>query len=269
MSATKRDCSASLRGLVGEGARESSIMVIKSTADGPRVLQGDVRYAHGKPPSIGDLVVRRNTNPLLSERFTWLLLGFLNMITITESAQEYLAELLSKQEDALGVRVFINDPGTPRAETCIAYCREGDVEEGDQEESYERFTAWFQGRSIPFLEDALVDYSPDRMGGQLTIKAPNAKMPRVSDDSPIEDRINYVLYNEINPSLAAHGGEVSLIEVTDDQFAVLQFGGGCQGCSAVDMTLKGGVEKTLLEQIPQLAGVRDTTDHSDRSQAYY
>jgi Fe/S biogenesis protein NfuA len=120
-----------------------------------------------------------------------------------------------------------------------------------------------------FLEDALVDYSPDRMGGQLTIKAPNAKMPRVSDDSPIEDRINYVLYNEVNPSLAAHGGEVSLIEVTEDQFAVLQFGGGCQGCSAVDMTLKGGVEKTLLEQIPQLAGVRDNTDHSDRTQAYY
>ena len=38
-------------------------------------------------------------------------------VTITESAQEYLAELLSKQEDALGVRVFINQPGTPRAET--------------------------------------------------------------------------------------------------------------------------------------------------------
>ena len=190
------------------------------------------------------------------------------MITITESAQEYLAELLSKQEDALGVRVFINDPGTPRAETCIAYCREGDVEEGDQKESYERFTAWFQGRSIPFLEDALVDYSPDRMGGQLTIKAPNAKMPRVSDDSPIEDRINYVLYNEINPSLAAHGGEVSLIEVTDDQLRCCSLVGVVR-LSAVDMTLKGGVEKTLLEQIPQLAGVRDTTDHSDRSQAYY
>ena len=59
------------------------------------------------------------------------------MITITESAQEYLAELLSKQEDALGVRVFINEPGTPRAETCIAYCREGDMEDGDVEESFE------------------------------------------------------------------------------------------------------------------------------------
>ena len=94
-------------------------------------------------------------------------------------------------------------------------------------------------------------------------------MPRVDADSSIEDRINYVLYNEVNPSLAAHGGDVSLVEVTDDQFAILQFGGGCQGCSAVSITLKDGVEKTLIEQIPELAGVRDMTDHTDRSNAFY
>ena len=81
--------------------------------------------------------------------------------------------------------------------------------------------------------------------------------------------MNYVLYNEVNPALASHGGEVSLIEITDEMVAILQFGGGCQGCSAVDETLKGGVEKTLLEQVPQLQGVRDTTDHTDTSQAYY
>ena len=191
------------------------------------------------------------------------------MITITESAQEYLAELLSKQDDVLGVRVFINQPGTPRAETCIAYCREADVQEEDEVKELKHFKVWYEERSLPFLEDALVDYSKDRMGGQLTIKAPNAKLPRVDDNSPLEDRINYVLYNEVNPALASHGGEVSLVELTDEKIAVLQFGGGCQGCSAVDQTLKGGVEKTLLEQIPQLTGVRDTTDHSDTSQAYY
>ncbi len=191
------------------------------------------------------------------------------MITITEAAQDYLAELLEKQEDALGVRVFINQPGTPRAETCIAYCREGDVREEDVEHQFDKLKAWFEPRSVPFLEDALVDFAKDRMGGQLTIKAPNAKMPRVGDDSPIEDRINYILYNEINPSLAAHGGEVSLVEVTGDNYAVLQFGGGCQGCSAVDITLKNGVERSLMDQLPQLAGVRDVTDHTDRSQAYY
>ncbi len=191
------------------------------------------------------------------------------MVTITESAQVYLSELLSKQEDALGVRVFINQPGTPRAETCIAYCREGDLQEDDQQEELSKFTVWYEARSLPFLEDALVDYSKDRMGGQLTIKAPNAKLPRVDDNSSLEDRVNYVLYNEINPSLAAHGGEVSLLEITESKLAILKFGGGCQGCSAVDQTLKGGVEKTLLEQIPQLTGVRDTTDHTDTSNAYY
>ena len=192
-----------------------------------------------------------------------------NGITITESAQEYLAELLAKQEDSLGVRVFINQAGTPRAETCIAYAREGDVKDDDVEVPYSAFKAWFEASSLPYLEDALVDYAKDRMGGQLTIKAPNSKMPRVDDDSPLEDRINYVLYNDINPALAAHGGEVSLLEVTDDKYAILQFGGGCQGCGMVDATLKGGVEKTLLEQLPQLSGVRDITDHSDRTNAYY
>jgi Fe/S biogenesis protein NfuA len=190
-------------------------------------------------------------------------------VTITESAQEYLAELLSSQDDALGIRVFINQPGTSRAETCIAYCREGDIDEADETHKYPAFMAYFEFRSLPFLEDALVDYSKDRMGGQLTIKAPNAKMPRVDENSSLQDRINYVLYNEVNPALAAHGGEVSLVEVTEDDFAVLQFGGGCQGCGMVDQTLKGGVEKTLLEQLPQLKGVRDMTDHSDTSQAYY
>ena len=191
------------------------------------------------------------------------------MITITDSAQAYLKELLDKQDDdVVGVRVFINQPGTPKAETCIAYCRDEDKKEGDEQMACAGFTAYFDARSWPFLEDALVDYAKDRMGGQLTIKAPNAKMPRVNDDSPIEDRINYVLYNEINPSLASHGGDVSLVTVTEDMIAILKFGGGCQGCSAVDMTLKHGVEKTLLEQVPELKGVNDETDHSDTSQAY-
>ena len=191
------------------------------------------------------------------------------MFTITESAQNYLAELLAKQDGALGVRVFINQPGTPKAETCIAYCRADDVVETDQTQVFGPITAYIELRSIPFLEDALVDYNKDRMGGQLTIKAPNAKLPRVDDDSPVEDLINYILYNEVNPALAAHGGEVSLVEVTEESVAILKFGGGCQGCGMVDQTLKGGVEKSLLEQVPELTGVRDVTDHTDKSQAYY
>lgn len=190
-------------------------------------------------------------------------------LTITESAQDYLADLLAKQDaDVEGIRMFINQPGTPKAETCIAYCRAADRKPDDLRVEYPRIKAWFEHRSVPFLTEAIVDYAKDRMGGQLTIKAPNAKLPRVDNDSPVEDRINYVLYNEVNPSLAAHGGEVSLVEVTDDAIAILRFGGGCQGCGMADVTLKQGVQKTLMEQVPQLSGVRDVTDHTDRSQAY-
>jgi Fe/S biogenesis protein NfuA len=192
------------------------------------------------------------------------------MLTITESAQDYLAELLAGQDDdVLGIRMFVNGPGTPKAETCIAYCRKADLEDSDLMINYDKLTARFELRSIPFLKDAFVDYSKDRMGGQLTIKAPNAKLPQVNADSPLEDRINYVLYNEVNPSLASQGGEVSLLEVTEEKVAILQFGGGCQGCGMVEATLKDGVEKSLMEQIPELTAVRDTTDHTDRSQAYF
>ena len=192
------------------------------------------------------------------------------MVKITESAQEYLAELLSKQEvEGVAVRIFILDAGTPRAETCISFCRPGEEKADDEEKVYKDFNAFIERASIPFLEDAVVDFQKDSMGGQLTIKAPNSRMPKLTDDSSLEERINYVLYNEVNPGLASHGGHVSLEEVFEESVAVLRFGGGCQGCGMVDVTLKDGVEKTLLGQIPQLTEVRDVTDHSVKENAYY
>lgn len=192
------------------------------------------------------------------------------MIEISASAQEYLQELLAKQGDGdVAIRVFVAQPGTPQAETCIAYCQPGEEQEGDIPVAYEGFTAWFEERSVPFLEDAAVDYSADQMGGQLTIKAPNARLPNVAADASLEDRVNYVLYNEINPGLAAHGGAVTLVEIVEETIAVLQFGGGCQGCSAVDITLKNSVETSLLEQVPDLTAIRDSTDHSQTENAYY
>jgi Fe/S biogenesis protein NfuA len=192
------------------------------------------------------------------------------MVNISESAQQYLVELLSKQEDKdVGIRIFITDPGTPMAETCIAYCRPGEEQADDERVQYNGFVGWIDNRSQPFLEDAEVDFAKDKMGGQLTIKAPNSKVPKVSDDSPLEDKINYILHSQINPALASHGGMVNLVEVVKDEIAILQFGGGCQGCGMVDMTLKNGVERTLLEQLPQLKAVRDVTDHTQDENAYY
>ena len=191
-------------------------------------------------------------------------------MNITPSAQEYLEDLLSNQEeDTTGIKIFVSEPGTPRAETCIAYAKQDeDFSEFRFIEEFD-FSLYLEEKSIDFLKDAEVDYSPDKFGGTLTIKAPNAKLPQISKDASIEDKINYVLYSEINPGLASHGGEVSLIEVLNEETAILQFGGGCQGCGMVDLTLKDGVEKTLLEQVEGLKSVKDVTDHSYRENAYY
>ncbi len=192
------------------------------------------------------------------------------IIKITKSAEEYLAKLIQdKNETDLSIRIFISDPGTPKAETCLAYCKPDEVMPDDMILNLDLINVNLEKRSLPFLKDAEVNFDNDTFGGQLTIKAPNARLPNISADSPVEDRINYVIYNEINPMLESHGGEVSLVEFNDHGEAVLQFGGGCQGCGMVDVTLKDGIEKTLVEQIPEVTGVKDTTDHSIDDNAYY
>ncbi len=194
-------------------------------------------------------------------------------ITVTESAEKYLADLLAKQDaEGISVRMFVTQPGTPYAETCLAYCRPDEVIADDELLELTLIRFYLERNSLPYLEEAMIDFAEDRMGGQLTIKAPNAKVPKVSADSPMEEQINYILYSDINPGLASHGGEVKLVQLVEEEnghIAVLKFGGGCQGCSAVDMTLKDGVEKTLLERVPGLIAVRDETDHSNTEKAYY
>ncbi|MGO1617004.1 MAG: NifU family protein, partial [Oceanisphaera sp.] len=135
---------------------------------------------------------------------------------------------------------------------------------------YNGFEAVVDKQSESFLQDAEIDFVSDQMGSQLTLKAPNAKMAQVPDDAPLADRVEYILQSQINPGLASHGGQVVLTEITPEGLAILQFGGGCNGCSMIDVTLKDGIEKQLLEQFAgEITGVRDATDHERGEHSYY
>lgn len=191
-------------------------------------------------------------------------------MTVTEAGISYLQDLTNQKEETMGVRVFVTQPGTPNAETCLAFCPDGDEEDDDLLLPNLSFNFFIHKNSLPYLEEGFIDFQKDDFGGQLTIKAPNSKVKKVDENSPVKDQVNYILYSEINPALASHGGMVSLVEVAEeDTVAVLQFGGGCQGCGMIDVTLKQGVEKVLLERIPQLKNIKDATDHNDKSNAYY
>ncbi|WP_305842295.1 Fe-S biogenesis protein NfuA [Photobacterium leiognathi] len=192
------------------------------------------------------------------------------MITISECAQQHFGKLLAQQPEGTNIRVFVVNPGTQSAECGVSYCPPEAVEASDTEIKLELFSAFIDELSLPFLADAEIDFVTDKMGSQLTLKAPNAKVRKVADDAPLMERVDYVIQTQVNPQLAGHGGHVSLSEITEDGVAILQFGGGCNGCSMVDVTLKEGIEKELLAQFEgELTGVRDITDHARGEHSYY
>ncbi|QGM81318.1 Fe-S biogenesis protein NfuA [Otariodibacter oris] len=197
-------------------------------------------------------------------------MDFLMNITISDAAQSHFRKLLDQQEEGTNIRIFVVNPGTTSAECGVSYCPPNAVEESDTELKLAQFSAFIDEISLPFLEDAEIDYVTDAMGAQLTMKAPNAKMKKVADDAPFIERLDYVIQTQVNPQLASHGGRVTLIDVTEDKVAILQFGGGCNGCSMVDVTLKEGIEKQLLAMFPEeLMGVKDATEHQAGEHSYY
>ncbi|WP_440875305.1 Fe-S biogenesis protein NfuA [Thalassotalea sp. PLHSN55] len=192
------------------------------------------------------------------------------MINISESAQAHFVKLLSQQAEGTSIRIFVVNPGTANAECGVSYCPQDAVEPEDMKLEYNGFLAYVDEASKPFLEEAEVDFVTDQMGSQLTLKAPNAKLRKVAEDAPLFERVHYFIQAEVNPQLAGHGGECTLMEITEDGYAVLQFGGGCNGCSQIDLTVKEGIEKQLLEIMGgEIKGVKDMTEHERGEHSYY
>lgn len=192
------------------------------------------------------------------------------MINISETAQKHFAKLLEQQAEGTNIRVFVVNPGTASAECGVSYCPADAVEPDDIVLEFTGFSALVDGPSKLYLEEAEIDFTTDQMGSQLTLKAPNAKLRKVANDAPLFERVSYFLQAEVNPQLAGHGGECTLMEITDDGYAVLQFGGGCNGCSQIDVTVKDGIEKQLIEMMAgEIIGVKDMTEHERGEHSYY
>lgn len=192
----------------------------------------------------------------------------MSIITIQDDAQMHFRNLLSKQAEGTQIRVFVINPGTPGAECGVSYCPPDSIEDTDIEEKFNGFSVYIDEISAPFLEETVIDYVTDELGSQLTLKAPNSKMRKVADDAPLIERVNYLIQSQINPQLASHGGHVNLVEITEDNYVVLQFGGGCNGCSMVDITLKEGIEAQIMTEFAEIKGVQDLTDHQAGSHSY-
>jgi Fe/S biogenesis protein NfuA len=192
------------------------------------------------------------------------------MIQLDPAAVSYFQKLLAKQDiSSMGIRMRAHAPGTSQADCKLEFCEAEEVTDADFVIECEGFSIFVDQVSLPFLDSTEVSYSADSAGGQLTIKAPKLRAKIPGADATLIERVQYVLDAEINPSVASHGGRVSLLELRADNAVVLQFGGGCQGCGMKDVTLKQGVEKTLLARVPEITAVIDATNHDAGTAPYF
>jgi len=191
------------------------------------------------------------------------------MIQISESAQTHFLKLIQREAlPGLGVRLTAVSPGTAKADVRLEFAEPADLHGDEWAVDCEGFTVWLDAASVTYLDGAEIDYETKGTGGQLQIRAPKIKGHAPPESASLVERVHYIVEHEINPQLAQHRGHVDVQEVTADGVVLLRFGGGCHGCGMADVTLKQGIEKTLLEKVPGVTAVRDATDH-DTGEAPY
>jgi Fe/S biogenesis protein NfuA len=189
------------------------------------------------------------------------------MITVSETARrKFLEATKAEKREGDGLRVIVKNGGSFQPEFSLNFVGADEVGEDDTELDVGAFKIYADQESVRWLEGASIDYVDELHESGFKVEAPNAGIPRPS--GPVADAVNQVLQDKINPAIAAHGGHVSLVAI-EDATAYLRFGGGCQGCGMVNVTLKQGVEKTLFERVPQITKVMDVTDHAAGQNPYY
>ncbi len=113
------------------------------------------------------------------------------------------------------------------------------------------------------LDGSTIDLDASAIGGALHIENPNE-----GRSDPLTRRVQEVLDAVINPGVAAHGGQVELLDVRNGA-AYVQLGGGCQGCAQADVTLRQGIEVAIKGAVPEITQVIDTTDHAAGLNPYF
>lgn len=108
----------------------------------------------------------------------------------------------------------------------------------------------------------------DAIRAQIASGEPAVGETATAGGEELFERVQAVLINEINPSIANHGGVVTLQRVEEGK-AFVQMGGGCQGCGMADVTLKHGIESYLRQKIPEISEVVDVTDHAQGDNPYF
>jgi len=191
------------------------------------------------------------------------------VITFTDDARDRVLAFMEMEDGELVVRIEVLDssPLAPRYDLALIEASE----RSDTDEVFDGggFGLVVDAESVDLLKGATVDWVETIQGSGFKIENPNIKpIGETTPAGPLADRVKHVIEYQINPSIAGHGGAVTLVDVRDD-VVYLEMQGGCQGCGMAAVTLAQGIKRILMESLPEVRDIVDVTNHGAGANPYY
>ena len=205
------------------------------------------------------------------------------ILSVSDKARKRVLEIRSGEEGGDALALWVEVAGVAGGEWAYDLyfdvadeaAAEDVVQHGDD------LTIVIPWDSVERLQGATLDMSRDLLNPGLVINNPNKPpqppgpaSPQITHgppadlSGPVPQRVQQVLDQQINPSLASHGGQATLVAI-EETTAYLRLGGGCVGCGMATVTLSQGIEVAIKEAVPEIEHVVDVTDHASGTNPYY
>lgn len=185
------------------------------------------------------------------------------MITFTDAAQKRLLEMLKAEgHEGWAIRIRVKGRDNNSFVYDVRSVAVADKSAGDEVVETDSFRVYIDPISAKRLKGSTVDLSVAEMG-RFVVNNPNA----VWEDEPA-GKVAGLMNEKINPAVAVHGGRVSLVDF-DENIAYIVMQGGCQGCGLATITLRQGIEKLILDEVPTVQAVVDVTAHDEGETPFF
>lgn len=196
------------------------------------------------------------------------------VLKVSDAALEKVLEIRADEDDAdtLVLRVEVTGINGADYTYDLGFEPRSDVAETDHVSEQGDLTVVVPEGSVEQLRGSTLDLPSIPGQAGLVIRNPNRPNPllgvQLELTGDLAEKVQQLLAEAINPSLASHGGFASLVGVEDTK-VFLSMGGGCQGCALSAATLREGIQVAIKEAIPEVTEIIDVTDHDAGESPYY
>ena len=202
-----------------------------------------------------------------------------SLLTVTDKARQRILELRAAepQPERLGLWLEVSGVRGDDYSYDMWLQTADDAGAGDVVDRHDDLVVVVPAASIDRLRGATLDMSRDLLTPGMVIVNPNKPArvsPAMTDRPPadlsgdVAQRVFQVIEQQVNPSIASHGGQAQLVAVEDD-VAYVRLSGGCQGCGMAAATLREGIEVAIRDAVPEILRIIDVTDHASGANTYY